>query len=86
MASGVPVVGTRVDGAAEVIRDGVSGYLLAPGDVQGLADRVLSLLANPTAAADMGRWGESLPQEFDIYDMVRRQEQEYERLLAGIKA
>lgn len=83
LASGVPVVGTRVDGASEVVRDGVNGYLLAPGDVQGLADRVLSLLANPTLAADMGRRGESLPQEFDIHDMVRRQEEEYDRLLAG---
>lgn len=86
LASGVPVVGTRVDGAAEVVRDGVNGYLLAPGDIQGLADRVLSLLANPTLAADMGRRGESLPPEFDIHDMVRRQEAEYDRLLAGIKA
>jgi glycosyltransferase involved in cell wall biosynthesis len=86
LASGVPVVGTRVDGAAEVVRDGVNGYLLAPGDVNGMAERVLALLANPTLAADMGRRGESLPPEFDIHDMVRRQEQEYERLLAGEKA
>lgn len=86
LASGVPVVGTRVDGAAEVIRDGVNGYLLAPGDVQGMAERVLTLLANPTLAADMGRRGESLPPEFDIHDMMRRQEEEYARLLAGIKA
>ncbi|MGH7259202.1 MAG: glycosyltransferase family 4 protein [Nitrospiraceae bacterium] len=86
LASGVPVVGTRVDGAAEVIRDGVNGYLLAPGDVQGLADGILALLANPTLAADMGRRGESLPPEFDIHDMVRRQEEEYTRLLVGIKA
>jgi len=86
LASGVPVVGTRVDGAAEVVRDGINGYLLAPGDVQGLADRVLVLLANPTLAADMGKRGESLPPEFDIHDMVRRQEEEYGRLLAGIKA
>ncbi|HEX9743261.1 MAG TPA: glycosyltransferase family 4 protein [Nitrospiraceae bacterium] len=86
LASGVPVVGTRVDGAAEVVRDGINGYLFAPGDVQGMAERVLSLLANPTLAADMGRRGESLPAEFDIHDMVRRQEQEYERLLTGIKA
>ena len=85
LASGVPVVGTRVDGAAEVVRDGINGYLLAPGDVQGLAERVLSLLGNPTAAADMGRRGESLPHEFDIHDMARRQEQEYERLLAEVK-
>jgi glycosyltransferase involved in cell wall biosynthesis len=86
LASGVPVVGTRVDGAAEVVRDGVNGYLLAPGDVPGLADRVLALLGNPTLAADMGKRGGSLPPEFDIHDMVRRQEEEYERLLAGIKA
>ena len=84
LASGVPVVGTRVDGAAEVVRDGINGYLLAPGDVQGLAERVLALLANPTLAADMGRRGESLPPEFDIHDMVRRHEQEYERLVARI--
>ena len=86
LASGVPVVGTRVDGAAEVIRDGINGYLLAPGDINGMAERVLALLANPTLAADMGRRGESLPLEFDIHDMVRRQEREYEQLLAGMKA
>ncbi len=84
LAGGVPVVGTRVDGAAEVVHDGVNGYLLAPGDVQGMADRVIALLANPTMAADMGRKGASLPPEFDIHDMVRRQEQEYGRLLAAI--
>ncbi len=84
LAGGVPVVGTRVDGAAEVVQDGVNGYLLAPGDVQGMADRVIALLANPTMAADMGRKGASLPPEFDIHDMVRRQEQEYGRLLAAI--
>jgi glycosyltransferase involved in cell wall biosynthesis len=86
LASGVPVVGTRVDGVPEVVRDCVNGYLLAPGDVQGLADRVLALLANPTLAADMGKRGGSLPPEFDIHDMIRRQEEEYGRLLAGIKA
>ena len=85
-AARLPIVATRVGGTAEVIRDGVNGYLLAPGDVQGLADRILALLTNPTMAADMGKRGESLPPEFDIHDMVRRQEEEYERLLAGIKA
>lgn len=85
LAGGVPVVGTRVDGAAEVVRDGVNGYLLAPGDIDGLADRVLALLNNPTLAADMGKRGRALPPEFDIHDMVRRQEQEYEALPAGLK-
>ena len=85
LASGVPVVGTRVDGAAEVIRDGVNGYLVAPGDVRGMADRVLELLAHPDVAVRMGQKGESLPQEFDIRDMIRRLEREYDRLVGDQK-
>jgi glycosyltransferase involved in cell wall biosynthesis len=85
LASGVPVVGTRVDGAAEVIRDGVNGYLVEPGDVRGMADRVLDLLAHPHVAVRMGQKGESLPQEFDIRDMIRRLEREYERLVGDQK-
>lgn len=83
-ASGVPVVGTRVDGAVEVIQDGINGYLVEPGDVHGLADRVLYLLAHPVEAVNMGRNGRSLPVEFDIHEMVLQQEAEYERLLAGL--
>ncbi|MFM8552508.1 MAG: glycosyltransferase family 4 protein [Nitrospiraceae bacterium] len=84
LASGVPVVGTRVDGAAEVVQDGVNGYLVEPGDVQGLAERVLSLLNHPQEAVRMGQAGRSLPDEFDIHEMVRLQEREYERRLAEL--
>lgn len=86
LASGVPVVGTRVDGATEVIRDGVNGYLLDPGDVRGLADRVLFLLDHPELAARLRDTGDGLPPEFDIWEMVRRQECEYEQLLGDLLA
>ncbi len=76
LACGVPVVGTAVDGAAEVVQDGVNGYLVDPGDVRGLAERVLSLLNRPEQAARMGQAGRSLPAEFDIHEMVRQQERE----------
>lgn len=82
VASGVPVVGTRVDGAGEVIMEGVNGYLLPPGDVEGLADRALYLLSHSSIAARMRQQGDALTPEFDIYEMVRLQEREYERLLA----
>ena len=84
LASGVPVVGTRVDGAAEVISEGVNGFLAEPGDIDGLAQRLLSLLDDPELARSMGKQGEALPSEFDIHHMVRRQEQEYERLMSGL--
>ncbi len=84
LASGVPVVGTRVDGAAEVVRDGVTGFLTEPGDVRALAERVLHVLAHPEEARRMGRNGQALPLEFDIHEMVRQQEREYDTLLATV--
>jgi len=84
LASGVPVVGTRVDGAGEVVRDGLTGFLTEPGDVRALAERVLHVLAHPEEANRMGRNGQALPLEFDIHEMVRRQECEYDRLLASL--
>lgn len=83
LAAGVPIVGTRVDGAEEVIRDGENGYLLDPGDVAGTAERVLRLLGDRDLRAVMGqRAAAGLSGEFDIYEMVRQQEQEYDRLIA----
>jgi len=84
LASGVPVVGTRVDGAAEVVRDGVTGFLTEPGDVRALAERVLHVLAHPEEAKRMGLNGQALPLEFDIHEMVRQQECEYDTLLATV--
>ena len=81
LASGVPVVGTKVDGATEAIQEGVNGYLAEPGDVRGLADRVLALLNHPEEAIRMGQAGRSLPAEFDSHEMVRQKEREYERVL-----
>jgi glycosyltransferase involved in cell wall biosynthesis len=84
LASGVPVVGTRVDGAAEVVREGLTGFLTEPGDVLALAERVLHVLAHPEEAKRMGLNGQALPLEFDIHEMVRQQEREYDTLLATL--
>ncbi len=44
MASEVPIVATRVGALPEIIRDGTSGVLCAPGDVEALADGIELLL------------------------------------------
>lgn len=55
MAAGLPCVSTRFDGAAEVIDDGVSGFVIdSPEDVTGLAEKV-RLLADPSRRAEMGK-------------------------------
>ncbi|MBW3607537.1 MAG: glycosyltransferase family 4 protein [Actinobacteria bacterium] len=45
MATGTPVVATRVGGLAEVVADGVTGRLVTPGDPAELAAAVLEVLA-----------------------------------------
>jgi len=45
MAVGTPVVATRVGGLAEVVDDGVTGVLVAPGEPDALAAAVLEVLA-----------------------------------------
>lgn len=44
MASGVPVVASRIGGLPEVVEDGETGILCAPGDVEGMARAALELL------------------------------------------
>jgi glycosyltransferase involved in cell wall biosynthesis len=51
MAVGTPVVATRVDGLPEVVADGVTGRLVAPGDPPALAAAVLEVLER---RAEMG--------------------------------
>jgi len=81
-AAGRPIVATAVDGSVEAIRDGVDGFLCPPGSPGTIADRVLALLRDPEMAGKMGEEGSASVDEFDRDDMVRRQEELYERLLA----
>ena len=47
MASGVPVVATRIAGIPELVEDGRSGFLVSPGDSAALAHRIGQLLDDP---------------------------------------
>jgi glycosyltransferase involved in cell wall biosynthesis len=55
MASGTPVVCSRLGGLPEIVRDGETGFLVEPGDVDALRDRLAAVLADPALAARLGR-------------------------------
>ncbi len=44
MATGLPVIGTYVEGVPEVVRDGLEGRLVDPGDPRGLADAIATVI------------------------------------------
>jgi glycosyltransferase involved in cell wall biosynthesis len=54
MASGTPVVASRTGGIPEVVRDGETGFLVTPGDVAELYDRIDRLLRETALARRMG--------------------------------
>jgi len=81
MASGIPVVATGVDGIPEAIQDGVNGFLLPPGDIDGMAAKIIYLIRHPEKAREMGEKGKRLVGEFDIWRMLEQQEELYANLL-----
>jgi glycosyltransferase involved in cell wall biosynthesis len=65
-----PVIGTRVGGLPEVVRDGETGYLVPPGDAAALADRIGALLADPALRVRMGAAGRAWTLEMFTWDRV----------------
>lgn len=57
MAMKLPVVSTRITGIPELIEDGASGLLVAPGRPDELADRLEWLLTDPSLCRELGSQG-----------------------------
>jgi glycosyltransferase involved in cell wall biosynthesis len=57
MAAGRPVVAAAVGGIPELVRDGVDGLLVPPGDPAALAAAVSRVLGDPALGARLGRSG-----------------------------
>ncbi len=54
-AAALPAISTAIPGADEVIVNGETGYLVAPGDVEGMAERITTLLGDRDLASRMGQ-------------------------------
>jgi glycosyltransferase involved in cell wall biosynthesis len=54
MASGTPVIASRVGGLPEIVQDGDTGFLIAAGDVEDLRERLAQVLGDPATARRMG--------------------------------
>jgi glycosyltransferase involved in cell wall biosynthesis len=62
-AAGLPLVGFKAAGVDAVIDDGINGYLIKNGDLDGMAARLLDLLRQPELAAGMGAAGQQIALE-----------------------
>jgi glycosyltransferase involved in cell wall biosynthesis len=71
LAAARPVVAYDADGAREVCLENETGFLLPPGDLAGLRERLLRLAGDPALRERLGRRGQQLVQEsFGVQRMV----------------
>jgi glycosyltransferase involved in cell wall biosynthesis len=86
MAAARPVVATDVGGAREAVQEAETGYLVASGDHEAMAARIVELLLDSERAQEMGRRGRSIVSEkFSCQAQLERTQNLYERLLSGTK-
>jgi glycosyltransferase involved in cell wall biosynthesis len=72
-ATGLPTVAFDVPGVREAVRDGETGYLVSFRDLDGLTDRVKTLLENKEKRLHMGRAArEMVENEFDVRGVKER--------------
>ena len=84
MACGTPVIASRIGGVPEVVEDGVTGFLVEPGDVTHLRERISQLSSDDALRSRLGREARQCVMErFTWSACAERCMTTYDRLLAG---
>ena len=84
LASGTPVVATRVGGVPDVVRDGIDGFLVAPGDTEAAAERLAELARDPVLRARLGDAGRGEARaRYSVARLVDDVDRLYQSLLAA---
>ena len=79
----LPVITTPVGGITEVIEDGVNGFLVQPGDIKILEEKLLFLIRSGELREQMGKAGyEKVKDKFNIDHVVEQIDALYKELLA----
>jgi glycosyltransferase involved in cell wall biosynthesis len=67
MGCGLPVVASRLSGIPELVEDGVEGFLVEPGDVDGLASALVRVAGDAHLRQRMGAAGRSrIERDHDV--------------------
>lgn len=86
MASGTPVVATRVGGLQTVVQDGASGLLVPPGDSRALAGAILRVLMDQRLRMHLAHGARERAEGFTWSRVADEVEAVYESILAARRA
>jgi len=81
MASGLPVIASKLTQTAEIVREGETGFLVNPGDRQELAHKLQLLIGNHSLGRQMGKRARQIVEEsFDTQNNFQKIELIFEDL------
>ena len=83
MATGIPVVATRVSGVKEVLGDLAEQQSVELNDVEGFVSRIISIADDSELASNLGHANhQHVSQQHQIQDMILSYENLYQRMVA----
>jgi len=85
-ACGVPIVAVRATSMPELVEETGCGYLVPPGDVHAMADRIVQVLRDPAAQRALGQAGVAMAQSHSLDLTLERHEALYQSLLEPARA
>ncbi len=83
MHCGLPVIASTEGGSEELVQDGVTGFLVPPGDEARLAARLRELLLDDALAARLGQQGRVVAADFSPARMLAETVAVYAEVIAG---
>ncbi len=82
MALAKPVIATNIPGPSDIVIDGETGFLVTPGDIKAMAEKIIFLLDNPQSAKELGEKGKQRVESyFNIKKTVKKIEELYDEVL-----
>ncbi|MEA5480331.1 glycosyltransferase family 4 protein [Pseudanabaena galeata UHCC 0370] len=86
MASGLPVIASKLTQTTEIVTDGETGFLVTPGNRQDLAHKLQLLIDDPSLGRQMGKRAREVVEEsFDTQKNFQKIELIFEDLSTCLK-
>ncbi|MBC8392141.1 MAG: glycosyltransferase family 4 protein [Deltaproteobacteria bacterium] len=81
MAVAKPVVASRVGGIPDLVKHGKNGFLVEPGDAEGLSQAILTLLNDELMRREFGKNGRAIAPDFSLERMIEKIDSLYYSLI-----
>jgi len=84
MSTGTPLIAARAGGVREIVQDGESGWLFAPGDVGGLVQRIDTVLSDPARARAVAARARAWVEENASIDVMAGRTSRFYEQVCGV--